>query len=105
MENSPPPSPEDTASGSTQTCSNAVGKKRKRRRKKHKVEPRKEEQTTPAGVEVELCELSSGEENNTPSGQWLADTLCLKAVVLAEFFVNSLFAFLQDIFIFYDKGQ
>lgn len=77
MENSPPLSPEDTASGNTQTCSNTIGKKRKRRRKKHKVEPRKEEQTTPAGVEVELCELSSGEENNTPSGQWLADALSL----------------------------
>lgn len=107
MENSQPLSPEDLAPGNMQTCSNTTGKKRKRRRKKHKVEPRKEEQTTPAGGEVELCELSSDEENNTASGQWLVDTHCLKALVLfvVNLFVNFIVSCLQGIFTFHDKGQ
>lgn len=107
MENSQPLSPEDTASGNTQICSNTIGKKRKRRRKKHKVEPLKEEQTMLAGAEAELVEVSSGEENSTPSGQWLVDALCWKAVVLVA--VNPLlillFSCLQGIFIFHNKGQ
>lgn len=65
-----PLSPEDAASGNTQLCSNSAGKKKKRRRKKHKAEPRKEEQTaTPAGGELELCELSSDEEHNAHNGR------------------------------------
>lgn len=95
-ENSQPLSPEDPASGNLQTCSNSAGKKRKRRRKKHKVEPRKEEQTTPAGGEVELCELSSDEENNTHNGQWLVNMLILKVVVL--FIVNILLIVLFPVF-------
>uniref|UniRef100_A0A4W6CDR3 phosphatidate phosphatase n=1 Tax=Lates calcarifer TaxID=8187 RepID=A0A4W6CDR3_LATCA len=67
-ETGPPLSPEDAASGNTQLCSNSAGKKKKRRRKKHKAEPRKEEQTaTPAGGELELCELSSDEETSSLS--------------------------------------
>uniref|UniRef100_A0A4W6CDZ0 phosphatidate phosphatase n=1 Tax=Lates calcarifer TaxID=8187 RepID=A0A4W6CDZ0_LATCA len=69
-ETGPPLSPEDAASGNTQLCSNSAGKKKKRRRKKHKAEPRKEEQTaTPAGGELELCELSSDEEHNAHNGR------------------------------------
>ncbi|XP_038586005.1 phosphatidate phosphatase LPIN2-like [Micropterus salmoides] len=68
-DDSQPQSPEDPVSGNLQPNSNTAGKKRKRRRRKHKAEPRKEEQTTPAGGEMELCELSSDEEHNgrTPS--------------------------------------
>ncbi|XP_070708769.1 phosphatidate phosphatase LPIN2-like isoform X2 [Pempheris klunzingeri] len=62
-------SPEDPASGNLQPCSNMAGKKRKKRRRKHKAEPRKEEQTTPAGGELELCELSSDEEHNAHNGR------------------------------------
>lgn len=68
-ENGQPLGPADPASGNLQTCSNAAGKKRKRRRRKHKAEPRKEEQTTPAGGELELCELSSDEEQNAHNGR------------------------------------
>ncbi|XP_040921832.1 phosphatidate phosphatase LPIN2-like isoform X1 [Toxotes jaculatrix] len=69
-ETSPPLSAEDPAAASTQPCSNSAGKKKKRRRRKHKAEPRKEEQTaTPAGGELELCELSSDEEHNAHNGR------------------------------------
>ncbi|XP_073344489.1 phosphatidate phosphatase LPIN2-like [Pagrus major] len=68
-ENSQPLSQDDPSSGNLQTCSNTAGKKRKRRRRKHKAEPRKEEQTTSAGGELELCELSSDEEQNTSHGR------------------------------------
>ncbi|KAL6097691.1 lpin2 [Pungitius sinensis] len=57
-------SPEDPSCGNLQPCSNAAGKKKRRRRKKHKAEPRREGQTTPAGGELELCELSSDEEHS-----------------------------------------
>lgn len=80
-ETSQPLSPEELVPGNPQTCSSTANKKRKRRRKKHKVEPRKEEQTRPAGGEVELCELSSDED-----GKWLVTTLSLKAEAL--FVVN-----------------
>lgn len=60
---------EDPSAGNVQACSSTAGKKRRRRRKRHKTEPRKEEQTTPTGHEVELCELSSDEEKT--HGQWL----------------------------------
>ncbi|XP_070842394.1 phosphatidate phosphatase LPIN2-like isoform X2 [Chaetodon trifascialis] len=68
-ENPQPLSPADPVSGNLQSCSNAAGKKRKRRRKKHKAEPRKEEQAAPAGGELELCELSSDEEQNAHNGR------------------------------------
>ena len=68
-DNSQPLSQDDPSSGNLQTCSNTASKKRKRRRRKHKAEPRKEEQTTSAGGEVELCELSSDEEQNTQHGR------------------------------------
>lgn len=67
-ESAQPRSPEDPSSGSIQPCSNTAGKKKRRRRKKHKAEPRKEGQTTPAGGELELCELSSDEENSGHNG-------------------------------------
>ncbi|XP_069552439.1 phosphatidate phosphatase LPIN2-like [Brachyistius frenatus] len=70
VETSQPVSPEDSASGNLQLCSNSTGKKKKRRRRKHKAEPRKEEQTTTsAGGELELCELSSDEEHNAHNGR------------------------------------
>lgn len=69
MGNSQPVDPEDPSARNVQACSSTAGKKRKRRRKRHKTELRKEEQTTPAGGEVELCELSSDEEKTR--GQWL----------------------------------
>uniref|UniRef100_A0A671UTF4 phosphatidate phosphatase n=1 Tax=Sparus aurata TaxID=8175 RepID=A0A671UTF4_SPAAU len=69
VDNSQPLSQDDPSSGNLQTCSNTAGKKRKRRRRKHKAEPRKEEQTTSAGGELELCELSSDEEQNTQHGR------------------------------------
>ena len=63
-------SPEDPATGNTQTCSSSAGKKKKRRRRKHKAELRKEEQaTSPAGGELELCELSSDEEPSAHNGR------------------------------------
>lgn len=62
-------SPEDLASGNVQPCSNTAVKKRKRRRRKHKAEPRRDEQTTPAGGELELCELSSDEEHSAHNGR------------------------------------
>ncbi|XP_074477560.1 phosphatidate phosphatase LPIN2-like isoform X1 [Sebastes fasciatus] len=68
-ENGQPLSPDDSASGNLQPCSNTAGKKKRRRRRKHKVEPRREEQTTPAGGEPELCELSSDEEHNAHNGR------------------------------------
>lgn len=67
MGNSQPLGPEDPSARNMQFSS--AGKKRKRRRKRHKTEPRKEDQTTPAGGEVELCELSSDEEKT--HCQWL----------------------------------
>ncbi len=69
MENIQPLSLEDTTSGNLQSLSNAAGKKRKRRRRKHKAEQRKEEQTVPAGGEIELSELSSDEEHNVHNGR------------------------------------
>lgn len=87
-----PLNPEDGSSGNLPTCPNTAGKKRKRRRKKHKVEPRKEEQTSPAGGEVELCELSSDEDNNTHGSQWLVTTLGLGTGVLL-FVVNLCYLF------------
>ncbi|XP_059183244.1 phosphatidate phosphatase LPIN2-like [Centropristis striata] len=74
-ENGPPLSPED--SGNLQPCSNSAGKKKRRRRRKHKAEPRKEEQSTPAGAEQELCELSSDEEHNSHSG-WATSLSVMK---------------------------
>nr|XP_040023828.1 phosphatidate phosphatase LPIN2-like isoform X1 [Gasterosteus aculeatus aculeatus]XP_040023829.1 phosphatidate phosphatase LPIN2-like isoform X1 [Gasterosteus aculeatus aculeatus]XP_040023830.1 phosphatidate phosphatase LPIN2-like isoform X1 [Gasterosteus aculeatus aculeatus] len=74
-ESAQPRSPEDPSSGSIQPCSNTAGKKKRRRRKKHKAEPRKEGQTTPAGGELELCELSSDEENSGHNGGASALTL------------------------------
>lgn len=71
-ESGQPISPEDL-----QLSSNSAGKKKKRRRRKHKAEPRKDEQT-PAGGELELCELSSDEEQNTHNGRW-ADPFALKS--------------------------
>ncbi|XP_034069850.1 phosphatidate phosphatase LPIN2-like isoform X1 [Gymnodraco acuticeps] len=62
-ENILPLSPEDSTSGNLQPCTNTTGKKKRKRRRKHKAEPRKEEQSTPAGGEPELCELSSDEEH------------------------------------------
>lgn len=69
MENSQPPSLEDSASGNLQPCSNTAGKKKRKRRRKHRAEPRKEEQSTPAGGELELCELSSDEEHKAHNGR------------------------------------
>uniref|UniRef100_A0A669CTH5 phosphatidate phosphatase n=1 Tax=Oreochromis niloticus TaxID=8128 RepID=A0A669CTH5_ORENI len=64
-ETSQPLSLEEPVSGNLHPCSNSAGKKKKRRRRKHKAEPRKEEQTTvSAGGELELCDLSSDEEQN-----------------------------------------
>uniref|UniRef100_A0A3Q1B565 phosphatidate phosphatase n=1 Tax=Amphiprion ocellaris TaxID=80972 RepID=A0A3Q1B565_AMPOC len=67
VETSQPLGPEDPSSGNLQLCSSSAGKKKKRRRRKHKAEPRKEEQTTCG--ELELCELSSDEEQNTHNGR------------------------------------
>lgn len=69
MGNSQPLGPEDPSARNMQASSNTAGKKRKRRRKRHKTEVRKEEQTTPAGGEVEKCDLSSDEEKT--HSQWL----------------------------------
>ncbi|XP_042366134.1 phosphatidate phosphatase LPIN2-like [Plectropomus leopardus] len=66
---SQPLSPQDSASGELPPCLNTTGKKKRRRRRKHKAEPRKEEQSTPAGGELELCELSSDEEHSTHNGR------------------------------------
>ncbi|KAK2886594.1 phosphatidate phosphatase LPIN2-like isoform X2 [Channa argus] len=63
VESSQPFSPEDVHLGFS-----SASKKKRRRRRKHKAEPRKEEQTA-AGGELELCELSSDEEQSTHSGQ------------------------------------
>lgn len=68
MGNGPPLDPEDRPAGNVQVCSSTAGKRRKRRRKRHKVEPRKEEQTSPAGREVEPCEMSSDEEKTHSQG-------------------------------------
>uniref|UniRef100_A0A669CZ21 phosphatidate phosphatase n=1 Tax=Oreochromis niloticus TaxID=8128 RepID=A0A669CZ21_ORENI len=69
-ETSQPLSLEEPVSGNLHPCSNSAGKKKKRRRRKHKAEPRKEEQTTvSAGGELELCDLSSDEEQNAHSGR------------------------------------
>lgn len=68
MGNGQPLDPEDRPTGNVQVCSSTAGKRRKRRRKRHKVEPRKEEQTPPAGREVELCEMSSDEEKTHSQG-------------------------------------
>uniref|UniRef100_A0A671UTF9 phosphatidate phosphatase n=1 Tax=Sparus aurata TaxID=8175 RepID=A0A671UTF9_SPAAU len=81
VDNSQPLSQDDPSSGNLQTCSNTAGKKRKRRRRKHKAEPRKEEQTTSAGGELELCELSSDEEQNTQHGRSV-NMFSLKAAFL-----------------------
>lgn len=90
-----PITPEDPSSGNLPTCSNTAGKKRKKRRKKHKVEPRKEEQASPAGGEVELCELSS-DEDNTHSSQWLVTALGLRTgVVLLVVKLRHFFRFLS----------
>lgn len=69
MGNGQPLAPEDPPTGNVQVCSSTAGKKKKRRRKRHKVELRKEEQTTPAGREVEMYGLSSDEEKT--HSQWL----------------------------------
>uniref|UniRef100_H2SCL7 phosphatidate phosphatase n=1 Tax=Takifugu rubripes TaxID=31033 RepID=H2SCL7_TAKRU len=69
MGNGPPLDPEHPPTGSVQVCPSTAGKKRKRRRKRHKAELRKEEQTSPAGREVELCEMSSDEEKTHSQGR------------------------------------
>uniref|UniRef100_H3C4S5 phosphatidate phosphatase n=1 Tax=Tetraodon nigroviridis TaxID=99883 RepID=H3C4S5_TETNG len=66
--NGQPLGPEDPSARHVQACSSTAGKKRKRRRKRHKAEARKEEQSAPAGGELEQCELSSDEEKTR--GQW-----------------------------------
>uniref|UniRef100_A0AAX7VUR7 phosphatidate phosphatase n=1 Tax=Astatotilapia calliptera TaxID=8154 RepID=A0AAX7VUR7_ASTCA len=64
-ETSQPLSLEEPVSVNLHPCSNSAGKKKKRRRRKHKAEPRKEEQTTASAAgELELCDLSSDEEQN-----------------------------------------
>lgn len=68
--NGQPLGPEDPSARHVQACSSTAGKKRKRRRKRHKAEARKEEQSAPAGGELEQCELSSDEEKTR--GQWWA---------------------------------
>lgn len=69
-ETSQPLSLEEPVSVNLHPCSNSAGKKKKRRRRKHKAEPRKEEQTTvSAAGELELCDLSSDEEQNAHSGR------------------------------------
>uniref|UniRef100_A0A3Q2WXW5 phosphatidate phosphatase n=1 Tax=Haplochromis burtoni TaxID=8153 RepID=A0A3Q2WXW5_HAPBU len=69
-ETSQPLSLEEPVSVNLHPCSNSAGKKKKRRRRKHKAEPRKEEQTTvSAAGELELCDLSSDEEQNAQSGR------------------------------------
>ncbi|KAM9839505.1 phosphatidate phosphatase LPIN2-like [Aulostomus maculatus] len=65
--------PEDLPSSNLQT----TGKKKKRRRRKHKGEHRKEEQTTPVGGELEICELSSDEEQNAHNG-WASSVSAMK---------------------------
>lgn len=77
-EDSQPLSTDDPAFGMCQNSSNPAVKKRKRRRKKHKGDPRREEQAAPGGAEVELCELSSDEEN---IGQWFVKTPSLKVYI------------------------
>lgn len=67
MESSQPLNPEDSSCGNTQSHTNTAGKKKRRRRKKHKAEHRKEEQGTAA--ELELCELSSDEEQSPLNGR------------------------------------
>ncbi|XP_071777560.2 phosphatidate phosphatase LPIN2-like [Centroberyx gerrardi] len=69
VESGQPQGSEDPASGSHQSSSNTAGKKKKRRRRKHKADPRKEEQATPVGPELEVCELSSDEEHNAHNGR------------------------------------
>ncbi|XP_029934997.1 phosphatidate phosphatase LPIN2 isoform X2 [Myripristis murdjan] len=68
-ESGQPQGTEEPASGSHQPSSNTAGKKKKRRKRKHKADPRKEEQTTPVGGELEIYELSSDEEHNTHNGR------------------------------------
>lgn len=68
-DSSQPQSPEDVASLSLQPCPSTANKKRKRRRRKHKADLRKEEQTTAGGTELELCELSSDEEQAVLNGR------------------------------------
>uniref|UniRef100_A0A3P9AWX5 phosphatidate phosphatase n=1 Tax=Maylandia zebra TaxID=106582 RepID=A0A3P9AWX5_9CICH len=69
-ETSQPLSLEEPVSVNLHPCSNSAGKKKKRRRRKHKAEPRKEEQTTASAAgELELCDLSSDEEQNAQSGR------------------------------------
>ncbi|KAM8822722.1 phosphatidate phosphatase LPIN2-like isoform 3-T3 [Spinachia spinachia] len=67
-ESGQPRGPDDSACGNLQPCPSAAGKKKRRRRRKHKAEPRREGQTTPAGGELEVCQLSSDEEHNGHSG-------------------------------------
>ncbi|KAM4606224.1 phosphatidate phosphatase LPIN2-like [Polymixia lowei] len=69
VEGGQPPAPEEAAQGTHQSTSSTTGKKKRRRRKKHKADPRKEEQTTPVGAELDVCELSSDEEHNTHNGR------------------------------------
>uniref|UniRef100_A0A3B4EU17 phosphatidate phosphatase n=1 Tax=Pundamilia nyererei TaxID=303518 RepID=A0A3B4EU17_9CICH len=69
-ETSQPLSLEEPVSVNLHPCSNSAGKKKKRRRRKHKAEPRKEEQTTASAAgELELCDLSSDEEQNAHNGR------------------------------------
>lgn len=77
-ETSQPLSLEEPVSVNLHPCSNSAGKKKKRRRRKHKAEPRKEEQTTSSAAgELELCDLSSDEEQNAHNGRW-GDMFTLK---------------------------
>ncbi|KAM3860339.1 phosphatidate phosphatase LPIN2-like [Diretmus argenteus] len=69
IENEQPPGAEDPVTGIHQPSSNTTGKKKKRRRRKHKTDPRKEEQITPVGGDLDVCELSSDEEHNTHNGR------------------------------------
>ncbi|KAM9332394.1 phosphatidate phosphatase LPIN2-like [Pholidichthys leucotaenia] len=69
VETSQPSGLEDPVSVNLHLCSGSAGKKKKRRRKKHKAEPRKDEHTTPASTELELCELSSDEEQSAHNGR------------------------------------
>uniref|UniRef100_A0A669BMY9 phosphatidate phosphatase n=1 Tax=Oreochromis niloticus TaxID=8128 RepID=A0A669BMY9_ORENI len=79
-ETSQPLSLEEPVSGNLHPCSNSAGKKKKRRRRKHKAEPRKEEQTTvSAGGELELCDLSSDEEQNAHSGREVPEPMSPKS--------------------------
>ncbi|KAK5849849.1 hypothetical protein PBY51_014150 [Eleginops maclovinus] len=78
LENTQPPSPEDSTSGNLQPCTHTTGKKKRKRRRKHKAEPRKEEQSTPAGGEPELCELSSDEEHTNTHNGWPSSLSVMK---------------------------